>query len=98
MTVEEMNEGTKIFKEWVEKNDLARLTLHVDWPTWGKFQLKVKHKYHKTNKKSFVLRILIIAWIEGLIDLEACIEKLEANPREYFVGGDTHPKEGEDFI
>lgn len=83
------------FKEWIEKNDLARLTLHVDWATWGKFQHKVKTTYHMNNKKSFVLRILIIAWIEGLIDLEDVIAKLEASPREYFVGGETHPVDEE---
>lgn len=98
LSAEDIKQGTKIFKEWVEKNDLARLTLHVDWPTWGKFQLKVRKTYHMSNKKSYVLRILIIAWIEGLIDLEDVITKLEASPREYFVGGETHPKEGEDMI
>jgi hypothetical protein len=78
--------STNAFKKWIEANDLTRLELHIDWKTYGLFGKKVKSIFKKNNKRSYALRILVHAWIEGLIDIKELEQKLQSSEKEFFVG------------
>lgn len=78
--------STAEFKKWIERNDLTRLQLHIDWKTYGLFGKKVKSIFKTNNKRSYALRILIHAWLEGMVDIKELEQKLENSDKEFFVG------------
>lgn len=75
------------FQNWRQENDMKRTSVDMPLDEHERFLKKVKKLYKKGNMKSYVIRVLMHGWIEGLIDIKGIEIALEQLPHDMYVGG-----------
>jgi len=69
--------------------EVIHTSFEIGTETWKDFTKQCIDKYGTTHKKSYIIRVLMEAWIHGLVDLEELDKKLvtiaKKGDREMFL-------------